>query len=436
MPNLEDSYTTKLFDRIHAAIDKLETRLDATNRRFGKLHAPPLPEPPPHQTPNPMYSQRTRRYPPHSQSRPRTPPYTSRPSSYFSPDTYGPQPYSCSDWEQPGVLSDYYEPPHARSISSWYSARQNVYRPPRNAFTSGDQFAEQERPLRQPHCARQSPNSGWSSSESHQQPFLHVKNQTCWDLPSQTSGRRVGKIRAPPLPEHQPQLTPSDRQLQQPSTTSTIELPPYAAPSPCQPLLSMSVKAPLCAFPRQPQAGVSSSRKKEWKIDSHDDEEKREEKLIVLSNVWNQKEIRKENDSITKREDEVNNTFLRVIEKEMKPEALDSSLESKEKTLSMHPEKQSKIERMESLSLVEEDKAAFEIQKYNLEEEMEEKRMLFEDGIRVKTVKLVTKKAAISNTKKILKKRGQSCAFDPGGTLRGVVVLQPLKFFSKTSSTL
>ncbi|KAG6404170.1 hypothetical protein SASPL_136410 [Salvia splendens] len=142
---------------------------------------------------------RTRRYPPHSQSRPRTPPYTSRPSSYFSPDTYGPQPYSCSDWEQPGVLSDYYEPPHARSISSWYSARQNVYRPPRNAFTSGDQFAEQERPLRQPHCARQSPNSGWSSSESHQQPFLHVKNQTCGDLPSQTSGRRVGKIRAPPL---------------------------------------------------------------------------------------------------------------------------------------------------------------------------------------------------------------------------------------------
>ncbi|KAG6406543.1 hypothetical protein SASPL_134147 [Salvia splendens] len=84
MSNLEDSYTTKLFDRIHAAIDKLETRLDAANRHFGKLRAPPLPEPPPHQTPDPMYSQRTRRYPPHSQSRPRTPPYTSRPSSYFS----------------------------------------------------------------------------------------------------------------------------------------------------------------------------------------------------------------------------------------------------------------------------------------------------------------------------------------------------------------
>ncbi|KAG6399752.1 hypothetical protein SASPL_141235 [Salvia splendens] len=128
---------------------------------------------------------------------------------------YGPQPYSCSDWEQLGVLSDYYEsphersnssrysvrrnayrpsgelsdyyePPHVRSNSSWYSARQNVYRPPRNAFNSGDQFAEQERPLRQPHCARQSPNLGWSSSESHQQPFLHAKNETCWDLPSQT----------------------------------------------------------------------------------------------------------------------------------------------------------------------------------------------------------------------------------------------------------
>ncbi|KAG6388767.1 hypothetical protein SASPL_150201 [Salvia splendens] len=65
-----------------------------------------------------MYSQRTRRYPPHSQSRPRTPLYTSGPSSYFSPDMYGPQPFSCSDWEQPGVLSDYYEPPHERSNSS------------------------------------------------------------------------------------------------------------------------------------------------------------------------------------------------------------------------------------------------------------------------------------------------------------------------------
>ncbi|KAG6416961.1 hypothetical protein SASPL_124402 [Salvia splendens] len=144
---------------------------------------------------------------------------------------YGPQPYSCSDWEQPGVLSDYYdpphersntswysvrrnayrppgelsdyyEPPHARSNSSWYSARQNVYRPPRNAFTSGDQFAEQERPLRQPHCARQSPNLGWSSPESHQQPFLHAKNQTCWDLPSQTSVPRSEAARGPN--EHEP----------------------------------------------------------------------------------------------------------------------------------------------------------------------------------------------------------------------------------------
>ncbi|KAG6404465.1 hypothetical protein SASPL_136713 [Salvia splendens] len=125
---------------------------------------------------------RTRRYPPHSQSRPRTPSYTAGPSSYFTPDMYGPQPYSCSDWEQlgglsdyyepphecsnssrysvrrnacrpSGELSDYYEPPHVRSNSSWYSARQNVYRPPRNAFNSWDQFAEQERPLRQPHCA-------------------------------------------------------------------------------------------------------------------------------------------------------------------------------------------------------------------------------------------------------------------------------------------
>ncbi|XP_041994236.1 early nodulin-75-like [Salvia splendens] len=299
-------------------MSRLETRCDKIERRRTNLlaskatyaqqacynsrkeiRAPPRPEPPPHQPPNPMYSQRTRRYPPHSQSRPRTPPYTSGSSSYFTPDMYGPQLYSCSDWEQPGVLSDYYdplhersnssrysvgrnayrppgeisdyyEPPHARSNSSWYSARQNVYRPPRNAFTSGDQFAEQERPLRQPHCARQSPNSGWSSPKSHQQPFLHVKNQTCWDLSSQTSGRRVGKIRAPPLPEHPPQLTPqnllcqqpqnrnqrptfpssrtptrpqlvldqkpplwSDRQLQQPSTTSTIELPPYAASTRC-----------------------------------------------------------------------------------------------------------------------------------------------------------------------------------------------------------
>ncbi|KAG6397672.1 hypothetical protein SASPL_143842 [Salvia splendens] len=121
MPNLEDSYTTKLFDRIHAAIDNLETRLDITNRHIGKLREPPLPEPPPHQTPDPMYSQRTRRYLPHSQSRPRTPPYTSGPSSYFSPDMYGPQPYSCSDWEQLGVLSDYYKPSHERSNSSRYS---------------------------------------------------------------------------------------------------------------------------------------------------------------------------------------------------------------------------------------------------------------------------------------------------------------------------
>ncbi|KAG6415128.1 hypothetical protein SASPL_122530 [Salvia splendens] len=43
---------------------------------------------------------------------------------------YGPQLYSCSDWEQPGVLSDYYDPLHERSNSSRYSVGRNAYRPP------------------------------------------------------------------------------------------------------------------------------------------------------------------------------------------------------------------------------------------------------------------------------------------------------------------
>ncbi|KAG6416977.1 hypothetical protein SASPL_124418 [Salvia splendens] len=190
---------------------------EAANRCVGYPRAPPPPEPQPHPTPSLSYAQRTRRsYLPHSQQLP------------------------------------------ARSSSSGYTARQNA-----NASTSGDQFMEQEQPSRQPHCVRKSPNPGWFSQESHQQKFLPLKKQTCWDLPVPRQYVRSPVSDGPParptrrwdLPEnrvqqrvsaHEPPAPtgwpprPQPSPVRQPSCWDPPEQqgypPPHEPPTPVEPL--------------------------------------------------------------------------------------------------------------------------------------------------------------------------------------------------------
>ncbi|KAL1551217.1 nuclear matrix constituent protein 1-like [Salvia divinorum] len=112
--------------------------------------------------------------------------------------------------------------------------------------------------------------------------------------------------------------------------------------------------------------------------------------------------------NLKNKEEEVNKKLSELIEKEEKAEALRSSLETKEKDLSLLTEKLSKRERIEIQNLVDEHKAAFEIKKQDLEVELEEKRKLLEDELRVKTDELVKKESETSHSMEKLKKREQA----------------------------
>ena len=175
------------------------------------------------------------------------------------------------------------------------------------------------------------PPPQYTPTPSQHPALVQSRRSTYWDFPGQRQSRGIPTHDQPygVPPYEQPRSPPEvytsrQRDCQQPqkrnqhftfpsSHTPTqpqlvldqkpppaAAAPPHTAPRPCQPLLPLSVKDPISASTRQLQGDVSNSRKKELYTDYHDSEEKREEKMIVLNNVGNQKEIEKENDSNAK----------------------------------------------------------------------------------------------------------------------------------------
>ncbi|KAL1564906.1 nuclear matrix constituent protein 1-like [Salvia divinorum] len=143
----------------------------------------------------------------------------------------------------------------------------------------------------------------------------------------------------------------------------------------------------------------------------------REEKLVELNRMLKQREsefaeeqkrVELLNLNLKNKEDEVNKKLSELIEKEEKAEARRSNLEMKEKDLSALTEKLSERERVEIQNLVDEHRAAFEIKKQDLEVELEYKRKLLEDELRVKTDELVKKVNEISHMTEKLKKQEQA----------------------------
>ncbi|XP_042012757.1 uncharacterized protein LOC121761210 [Salvia splendens] len=90
----------------------------------------------------------------------------------------------------------------------------------------------------------------------------------------------------------------------------------------------------------------------------------------------------------THKELEMKDDVATLLEKGNKTEALRSSLEQKEKDFSVLSEKPNKRESMENQSLVDGIEAGLDMKKQDSQEEMEDKRRLFEDELKLKADEL------------------------------------------------
>ncbi|XP_047978891.1 MAPK-interacting and spindle-stabilizing protein-like [Salvia hispanica] len=292
---------------------------------------------------------------------------------------------------QPQFQFTSYQPPSAPYQQEIYPPLEPLYQQPQPTYGPVPYL------LSQPH--HQNPNTyGYPPAPPQQLQPVRTQLPTRWDPPQ--AWQPSAWEQPAPYPDQLDRQKPYHQGApQQQSTSSSIELSSYyAAPRPWQPLQLLPVTAPLFASNGHPQPGVSSTGRKEEDANLPGGEEKlcaRKERLIELSRMLKQNE--KEKDSADK---EVNKNFSKLIEKEIKYEDLKSKLEKKEKDLRVLLEKPGTNEKMEIESLV-----AIEIIEHGLEVGMKE----------LKTEELVQKECAISNTMKILKKRGLTCAYDPGG---------------------
>ncbi|KAG8366553.1 hypothetical protein BUALT_Bualt17G0091800 [Buddleja alternifolia] len=121
-----------------------------------------------------------------------------------------------------------------------------------------------------------------------------------------------------------------------------------------------------------------------------------------------QKKVELANLSLKKKEEEVNKKLADLVAKEEKAESLRTNLLTKEKELNALTEMLSSRERVEIQNILDAHRSALEIKKHEFEWEMEEKRKLLEEEMKVKLENLDKKESEVNHMEEKLKKQEQA----------------------------
>ncbi|KAL6994058.1 hypothetical protein U1Q18_012164 [Sarracenia purpurea var. burkii] len=121
-----------------------------------------------------------------------------------------------------------------------------------------------------------------------------------------------------------------------------------------------------------------------------------------------QKKIDVANSTLKKKEDDISRRLANLAVKEKEADEMRNSLEVKEKELFALKEKLDTRERVEIQKLLDEHNTILDAKKHELEMEMEQKRMAFDEDLKHKAVEVEKKEAEINHMEEKLAKREQA----------------------------